>query len=79
MKRQWGGWGGGPGGWGGGPGGWQQPGFQQKNWNKNMNRNHIAAKQDQYNVRLNFNNLKINPIVFLVSNIWNQLDRSPNQ
>ncbi|CAA96647.1 uncharacterized protein CELE_F32G8.3 [Caenorhabditis elegans] len=57
VKRQWGGWGGGPGGWGGGPGGWQQPGFQQKNWNKNMNRNHIAAKQDQYNCQTSGINL----------------------
>ncbi|CAP28973.1 Protein CBG09638 [Caenorhabditis briggsae] len=50
VKRQWGG-------WEGGPGGWQQPGWQQHNWNNNMNRNKIAAQQQQYNCQTSGINL----------------------
>ncbi|KAF1749887.1 hypothetical protein GCK72_016432 [Caenorhabditis remanei] len=51
AKRQWGGWGGGPG------GGWQQPGWQQNSWNNNRNRNKIAAQQQQYNCQTSGINL----------------------
>uniref|UniRef100_A0A1I7U731 Uncharacterized protein n=1 Tax=Caenorhabditis tropicalis TaxID=1561998 RepID=A0A1I7U731_9PELO len=43
FKRQW--------------GGWQQPGWQQNNWNNNLNRNKIAAQQQQYNCQTSGINL----------------------